>query len=68
MRIHCFKNNNNNNIQGCAIFQKSSGYLKILGARRMAGNKLHTEDSKTLGTTVQNLVAMAIWRLRFVHT
>jgi len=39
------------------IFQKSGSRLKILGAQSVTRSTFHTENSKMLGCTVQNLVA-----------
>jgi hypothetical protein len=36
------------------ILQKYKSHLKILGARRMESFKLRTEDTKILGTILQN--------------
>lgn len=44
----------------CAhIFQKSWSQLKILGARRVAGNQFYAEDPLILGATVTNEAATA---------
>lgn len=48
------------------IFQKSRTYPKILGAIR-AWNRSYTQDPKKICAAVQNLMARAIWRLRFMH-
>jgi len=48
------------------IFQKSRGHSKIRGAIR-AWNRNYTRDPQILDAAVQNLIASAIWRLRFVH-
>jgi len=36
------------------FFQRATRHLRILGARRVAGSKLHTEDQQIFGVTVQN--------------
>jgi hypothetical protein len=36
------------------FFQKRRSCLKVLGAKRVTGSKVHIEDS-ILGTTIQNL-------------
>ena len=53
--------------RGSKVFQKSRCHLKILGARNVTWNQVHTEDPQTLGVTVQNLVVWAIWQLEFGH-
>ena len=50
------------------IFQNSRSHLKILDAGRVTWSKLHTHHPQTLGSTVHNLVAVAIWCPRFVRT
>ena len=47
------------------FFPKRKSHLKTLGARKVTW--FHTEDPEVLGTTVQNLVLLAIWRPGFVH-
>ena len=50
----------NHSLHHCPhIFQKSSSYLKILGARTVT--QFHTEDPPTLQATVENLIAMAMF-------
>ena len=44
------------------ISQNCRCHIKTPGARRVTCNKFHTEDTLTLGVTVQNLVATATWR------
>jgi len=44
-----------------------SYHLHCLGARRVACNKLHTEDSHTLPATVQNLVSWKACPRGIVH-
>jgi hypothetical protein len=44
------------------------GQLKILSARMVTINKLHTEDQQMFGAIVKDLVAMATWRQGFVQT
>jgi hypothetical protein len=44
------------------ISQNCRSHLKTPEARRVTFNKFHTEDTKILGVTVQNLVATATWR------
>ena len=43
----------------------SRSHLKIVGTRMVKWSKFHTEDSKMLGTAVQNSVSREIWRSRF---
>jgi len=45
--------------RGAQNFQKSKGHLKIVGARRVTQSKFHNEYPQVLGTTIQNVVAMA---------
>jgi len=45
---------------------KAISHLKILGARKVARSS-SILDPQTLGVTVQNSVATAIWRPGFVH-
>ena len=47
--------------------EKSRRHLHVLGARRNAWSKIHTEEPSTLGANVQNLVATGTRRLGFVH-
>ena len=49
------------------VFQKSRSHFKILGARWVTQDTLHTEDPQISGATVQNLVARATRHLGFVH-
>ena len=53
--------------RGPQIFQKSRGYFKILGTRRVTCSKFHTDDPQILGITIQNLVTHMTWCLGFVH-
>jgi hypothetical protein len=53
--------------QECKILQKCRSHLKVLGARRIPRSKFHTVDPQISQATVQNLVAIATWRPRFVH-
>lgn len=43
-------------------------FFKNLGAIRVTSSKSYTEDPQALGTSMQNLVALATWHLGFVHT
>jgi hypothetical protein len=38
------------------IFHKSRGSIKIIGARRVAQKKFHTQDPQILGTILQMLL------------
>jgi len=42
---------------GCTKFLNSRNHLKILGARWVTWNNVHTDDSQILGTTIKYLVA-----------
>lgn len=56
--------------KGAQVFQKSTGHLKNLCARRLTRNKLHvthTEFLQTLGTTAENLISHTSWCNGFVH-
>jgi hypothetical protein len=37
-------------------------FSKNLGPRRVKSSKSYTEDPQTLGTSIQNLVALATWQ------
>ena len=52
---------------GCRDFQKCGSHFKILGAGRVTLIRFCTNDSQTLGATVENLVSTATWRPGFVH-
>lgn len=43
-------------------------FSKNLGAKRVTSSKSYTEDPQALGTSMQNLVALAMWYLGIVHT
>jgi hypothetical protein len=43
--------------EGPQICRKSRRRLKVVGPRRVMWSKFHTEDPRTFGATVQNLVA-----------
>jgi hypothetical protein len=45
---------------------ENPGAFEILSTRIVTLSKLHTKASQILGTTVQNLVAIAIWYPVFV--
>jgi len=49
-----------NQVRGTQIFLKSREHFKILGTKRVASSKLHSEDPQAIG-------AMATWRLTLVH-
>jgi len=49
------------------ISQICRSHLKILRARIVTWNKLHTKNPQMLGATIQNLVAMATWHSGYVH-
>jgi len=53
--------------QGSTDLQKCRSHVKILHTRRVKHSKFHTEDPKTLGVNVKNLVAWATWRPESVH-
>jgi hypothetical protein len=55
------------NIRDAQTFQKCRCHRQILGAKRAIRSNFHIEDPQILGATVQNSVAMAIWRPGFVH-
>ena len=42
-------------------------YVRFTGARMLTCSKFPTGDPQILGFTIQNIVARANWRLRFVH-
>ena len=42
-------------------------HLRILGITIVIWSNIDTQDTQILEATVQNLVAIAIWRLGFVH-
>jgi len=48
-------------------FTNCGHHQKILGTRKMAWNKFHTEDPHMLGNPLQNSVAAVTWHLGFVH-
>jgi len=48
------------------IFEKSGRHLKIPGARIAIGGKVHVEDSRIIGPSVENVFAWASWRPGFV--
>ena len=53
----------------CAqIFQKSTSYLKTVGARTVACSKFRTKNPQILGMTTQNLVAQVPRPPVCVHT
>jgi hypothetical protein len=53
--------------QGSTDFQKCWCHIKILHTRRAKHSKFHTEDPKTFGVNVENLVVWVTWRPEFVH-
>ena len=54
-------------ILGAQLIQKLRSSLKLLGVRWVTWSKFHTEDPRTLGTTIQNLVTMTTLTTGFVH-
>lgn len=54
--------------QGAQILQNSRSHLKLLDARMVTRSMFRTKDPQILGTTIQNLVAMATERTDFVHS
>ena len=53
--------------EGCANFEKSSSYLKILGVRKVTRRKIHIVKPQKLGVTVRNLVVRVIRRPGLVN-
>jgi hypothetical protein len=54
--------------RGAQILKKKTrSHLKIADGERMTCSKFCTENLQMLGATVQNVVARATWRLKFVH-
>ena len=43
-------------MQQLTILQNSRSHLKTVGVRSVTNSKVHTEDPKLLGTTLQNFL------------
>jgi hypothetical protein len=54
-------------IQSPPILRKYRNHLKILGARKVTWSKVYSGDPLTLEASVRNLIAMATWRVGFMH-
>jgi hypothetical protein len=54
--------------RGPQIVQKSWRYLRILGAKSVAGRTSYTGDPRVLGVTQQTLLARATWLSGFVYS